>query len=212
MSGGDRHGHTCSHAHHDHDHDEDSGGEAWSLFEQVNTNALICLNEAIPDSLQHVLRPWHKRCDPNLPTLRSDADEQLLICIPFVSPVKIKSICIIGAGDQENPSKVSAFINNEVLDFSGADNTRPVQTWDLVERNVDGRVEYPTKYTKFQDVSKLWLYVKENFGAEYTEIRYIGLKGEFTKYKREAVHTVYESRPMKASKDVKNTNMPSMGM
>ncbi|PXF47586.1 PITH domain-containing protein 1 [Gracilariopsis chorda] len=208
-----RHGHTCSHAHHDHDHDEDGGGEAWALFEQVNTEALICLNEADPDSLKHVLRPWYKRCDPSLPTLKSDADEQLLMCIPFVSPVKIKSICIIGAGGGVSPSHMKAYINDEVLDFSSVASKRPIQEWDLIENNIDGMVDYPTKYTRFQNVSKLWLFVDTNFGADLTEIMYIGLKGEYTKYKREAVNTVYESRPLKASEDVKNTsNMPSMGM
>lgn len=209
MSG---HGHGCSHEHHDHAHEDDSGGEAWSLYEQVDMNALQCLNESVPDSLRHVLRPWHKRCDPSLPQLVSDADEQLLLCIPFVSPVKIKSLCVIGPGDVENPAKISAFLNVEVMDFSTAEAMRPVQTWELVERNVDGAVEYPTKYTKFQNVSKLWLFVQDNFGGDVTKIMYIGLKGEFTKYRREAVHTVYESRPLKAPKDVTSNHMQGMGM
>ncbi|CAN8066305.1 unnamed protein product [Agarophyton chilense] len=211
MDGG-RGGHTCSHAHHDHDHEDEAGGEAWELFKQVDTNALICLNEAQPDSLKHVLRPWYKRCDTTLPTLKSDADDQLLMCIPFISPVKIKSICIIGAGDIENPSHMKAYLNDEVLDFSSVEGKRPIQEWDLTERNVDGVIEYPTKYTKFQNVTKLWLFVSDNFGADFTEIRYIGLKGEYTKYKREAVNTVYESRPLKASEDVKSMNTPRMGM
>lgn len=206
------HGHSCSHEHHDHDHDDDAGGEAWSLYEQINTNALICLNETPPDSLKNILRPWHKRCDPSLPTLKSDVDEQLLLCIPFTNPVKIKSICIIGAGDIENPKTMSAFVNNEAMDFSSAESARPVQEWDLVERNVEGRVEYPTKYARFQNVSKLWLYIKDNFGGEITDIRYLGLKGDFTKHKREAVITVYESRPMKAAEHVKNVQMQGYGM
>lgn len=211
---GHGHGHSCGDDHHDHDHDhgEDTGGEAWSLFEQVDTNGLICLNELEPNSLQHVLRPWHERNNPSLPILTSDADEQLLMCIPFTSPVKIKSVCVIGAGDVENPAKLAAFVNNESMDFAEAESSRAVQEWDLVERNVDGSVEYPTKFTKFQNVSKLWLFVKSNFGGEVTKVMYVGLKGEFTKYKREAVHTVYESRPLKAAKDVTENRMTRMGM
>lgn len=210
MSGND--GHSCGHEHHDHAHEGDEGGEAWALYERINTGALICLNEVEENSLRHVLRPWHARCDMSLPTLRSDADEQLLMCIPFTSPVKIKSICVIGAGDIENPSHMKAFINVENLDFSSATSMRAVQAWDLVERNVEGHVEYPTKFTKFQNVSKLWLFVTSNFGAEFTHIRYIGLKGEFTKYRREAVHTVYESRPLAAAKDVTTDVGQRMGM
>ncbi len=63
-----------------------------------------------------------------------------------------------------------------------------------------------------QNVSKLWLFVPSNFGGDITKIMYIGFKGEFTKYRREAVQAVYESRPLKAAKDVRNTKAPRMGM
>lgn len=41
---------------------------------------------------------------------------------------------------------------------------------------------------------------------------YLGFKGEFTKYRREAVQAVYEARPLKAAKDVRDTKAPRMGM
>lgn len=209
---GDGHGHSCSHEHHDHAHEGEDDGEAWSLYSQVDLNRAVVLNEATPNSLRNVMRPWHQRCDANLATLRSDADEQLLIKIPFVSPVNIRSLCVIGAGDMENPATVKAFINVEIMDFSAAENKKPVQVFELVERNVDGAVEYPTKFTRFQNISTLWLFISRNFGADITDVRYIGLKGVYTKYKREAVHTVYESRPMKAANDIKNVHMGHMGM
>lgn len=208
MSG---HGHTCSHAHHDHAHDDEEGGEAWSLYTKVDPNQCIALNEALPNSLPNILRAWHQRCDPTLPTLRSDADEQLLLKIAFVTPVNIRSLCFIGSGDMENPATVKAFVNVEIMDFPLAETKKSVQTFQLVERNVDGAVEYPTKYTRFQNVSTLWLFISHNFGADYTDIRYLGFKGTYTNYKREAVHTVYESRPMKAAGDVKNTKLAPMG-
>lgn len=150
MSG---HGHdhsACAHEHAEHDHGEDEGGEAWALYEKVDTAALICLNEAQPASLRHVLRPWHQRLDTSLPMLVSDCDDQLLMCIPFTAPVKIKSISVIGPGGEDNPAEMSAFINRENMDFSSAESTTPVQTWQLSETNPDGLLEYPTRYTKFQ--------------------------------------------------------------
>lgn len=209
---GDGHGHSCSHAHHDHSHDDEQDGEAWSLYTQVDNMNLMALNEADPNSLGNVLRPWHQRCDTSLPILRSDADEQLLLKIPFVSPVGIRSICIIGAGDRENPATVKAYVNQEVMDFATAESTKPVQVFELVERNPEGEVECPTKFTRFQNVHTLWLFISRNFGADVTEVRYIGLKGIHTQYKREAVHTVYESRPMKAAEDVKNTQLNRFGI
>lgn len=63
-----------------------------------------------------------------------------------------------------------------------------------------------------QNVSKLWLFISHNFGADTTKIMYLGFKGEFTKYRREAVQAVYEARPLKAAKDVRDTKAPRMGM
>lgn len=152
------HGHAhgaCGHEHaehggHEHDHGQDEGGEAWALYEKIDTDRLLCLNEKRRDSLKDVLRPWHQRLDTTLPTLESDMDEQLLMCIPFVSPVKIKSIAILGAGDEGNPAVMSAYVNQETMDFSSTESTRPVQTWELTRRVGDGLMEYPTRFTKFQ--------------------------------------------------------------
>lgn len=43
---------------------------------------------------------------------------------------------------------------------------------------------------------QLIMFFPSNFGAERTVIQYIGLKGQATNYRREAVETVYEARPM----------------
>lgn len=212
MSGnGHGHGHQCS-AECDHSAELDVGGEEWSLFQRVEMERVICLNEAEPNSGPRVLRPWHARLDENLPKLESDADEQLLLCIPFLAPVKIKSICVIGGGDIQNPAEMRAFKNAEALDFSGAEGMTPVQSWELVESNPLGEIEYPTKYSKFQNVSTLWLFFPRNFGGETSLIQYIGLKGEYTLYKREAVEAVYESRPLAAPKKIGENSVGRMGM
>jgi PITH domain len=220
MSGcGHNHSGACGSEHaehgghgHDHDHGDDEGGEEWSLYSRVDADCVICLNEAEPNSGPRVLRPWHARLDASLPQLASDADEQLLLCLPFTSPVKIKSICVIGAGGEECPAEMKAFINVETLDFSSAESMKPVQTWELVEENARGDLDYPTKFSKFQNVSTLWLFFTRNFGADVTRIMYIGLKGEYTLYKREAVVSMYESRPLAAPKKVPDSDGARMGM
>ncbi|KAF8400959.1 hypothetical protein HHK36_014262 [Tetracentron sinense] len=51
-------------------------------------------------------------------------------------------------------------------------------------------------YSRFQSVASLTLHFPENFGAETTQIQYIGLKGEATQLKRDVVATiVYEVMP-----------------
>ena len=206
-------GHSCEHDHGEQGDGAEGLAEEWGLYREVDTTRLSCLNEAEPDSLKRVLRPWDQRTDTSLPLLTSDADEQLLMCIPFTSPVKIRSICVIGAGGPENPAAMKAFVNHESMDFSSADTTRAVQEWQLVERNPMGDVHYPTKYTKFQNVSVLWLYVTSNFGADVTKIQYIGLRGSSTKYRREAVKTAYEVQPTASTREIRGeSNFPRMGM
>lgn len=148
---------SCGHNHdcgaHGHGESGDDG-EEWSLFNEVDTERCFALNEAVPGSLKGVLKPWTERLQTE-PVLRSDSDEQLLICIPFCTAVKLKAICLIGSGGQENPKTMKAFLNVESMDFSSAESTTPIQTWDLIDDNQNGTIEYRTKYTKFQNVQNV---------------------------------------------------------
>ncbi|KAE9446353.1 hypothetical protein C3L33_21755, partial [Rhododendron williamsianum] len=113
----------------------------------------------------------------------------------FTSDVKIKSISVVGGADGTSPSKMRAFINREGIDFSDAQNMQPIQEWDLAE-NLQGVLEYQTKYSRFQGVGNLTLHFPDNFGGDATQIHYIGLKGEATQLKRDVVATiVYELMP-----------------
>ncbi|GJS22275.1 PITH domain-containing protein 1 [Tanacetum coccineum] len=113
----------------------------------------------------------------------------------FTSDVKIKSISIVGGADGTSPSKMRAFINREGIDFSDAQSMQAVQEWDLAE-NLQGVLEYQTRYSKFQGVGNLTLHFPDNFGGDTSRIQYIGLKGEATQLKRDAVvNIVYELMP-----------------
>ncbi|OVA08488.1 PITH domain [Macleaya cordata] len=119
----------------------------------------------------------------------------LIVNDRFTSDVKIKSISIVGGADGTSPAKMRAFINRDGIDFSDAQSMQPVQEWDLVE-NLQGVLEYQTRYSRFQSVGSLTLHFPENFDAETTQIHYIGLKGEATQLKRDVVATiVYEVMP-----------------
>lgn len=203
-------GHACSAAC-DHSAEADVGGEEWSLHTRVAMDRVTCLNEAEPGSGPRVLRPWAARFDADAPRLSSDADEQLLLAIPFVAPVKLKSICVIGAGGEESPAEMRAFVNCDGLDFGEAELRESTQAWELVDNNGDGRVEYPTRFSRFQNVSTLTLFFNRNYGADVSVIQFIGLKGEYTEYKREAVDAVYESRPLAAPRKM-SEDSARMGM
>lgn len=66
----------------------------------------------------------HTRLPPPWPPpqyLESDADEQLILHIPFKDNVKLKSIAIVGEGGDMHPSSMKAFKNRDDIDF---DNVR----------------------------------------------------------------------------------------
>jgi len=59
------------------------------------------------------------------------------------------------------------------------------------------------------NVNNLVIAIPENFGADITEIKYIGIKGEKTNMKRQVVIATYESKPIMA--DHKNPLKDMMG-
>ncbi|KAL5783380.1 hypothetical protein ACOSP7_008409 [Xanthoceras sorbifolium] len=105
----------------------------------------------------------------------------------------IKSISVVGGADGTSPSKLRVFFNREGIDFSDAQGMQAIQEWELAE-NLQGVLEYQTRYSKFQSVASITLHFPENFGGDTTQIHYIGLKGEATQ--RDVVATiVYEITP-----------------
>ena len=84
----------------------------------------------------------------------------------------------------------------------------PTQEWELQE-DLNGRLEYQTRITKFQNVTNLTLYFPSNFGNDTTIISYIGLKGDFKELKQAPVVTIYEASPNPADHKTKNENFTS---
>lgn len=64
------------------------------------------------------------------------------------------------------------------MHFDNADDITPLQEFDL-HPDPQGKLDYPTKASKFQNLHSLTIYVKDNYGADTTKIHYIGLSGEF---------------------------------
>ena len=68
----------------------------------------------------------------------------------------------------------------------------PAQEFRL-EVNSGGTIELITAIRPFTNITSLVLYFPENHGSvEQTRIKYIGMQGDHTHYRREAVDTVYE--------------------
>lgn len=62
----------------------------------------------------------------------------------------------------------------------------PDQTFSL-NRDLTGELEYATKISRFSNVYHLSIHISKNFGADTTKVFYIGLRGEWTEFRRHEV-------------------------
>ena len=185
-------------------HADQFDGPSNDLLPYIDIAGVCALNESERGACRNVFKTHERHLD-RMPCLESEEDDpQLIIHIPFTCPVKIRSITVIGGADGMAPSTMRASINREALDFADAEDTPPVQEWTLAE-DPNGELEYATQFSKFQNVSRLSLFIPENHGADHTQISYIGLSGVGTDHKRQAVQAVYELR------GVGNLNDPVKG-
>ncbi|GAB1598298.1 PITH domain-containing protein 1-like [Argonauta hians] len=185
------HHHQCCHEH-DADHNEEDCENAFNLYLKIDTNRILCLNEAVEDSGKHVFKPWNERRSKEK-YVESDVDEELIFNIPFTGHVKLKGIIVIGGGENTDPSKIKLFKNRPSMTFDDI-NAEADQEFEL-NPDPNGELQYPTKVARFNQVEHLTLYFPSNFGAELTRIYYIGLKGDFTAFKRHGVTICnYEAR------------------
>jgi hypothetical protein len=180
------------------------------LFKYIDVPHVRCLNEDSDHPGVSCIKPFEARNDTSR-YVESDADEQLIIYIPFTGAASLRSISVFGGGGELSPAKMKAFINRTDIDFDNADDFAPTQEWDLVA-NAKPEDKYPARTGKFNCVEMLVLYFPSNFGAETTRIHYIGLHGKFTSLNRDIVQTVYELRPVPDDNKTKAQDMPKMGM
>lgn len=131
-------------------HETDQGTE-YTLFHQIDKLNIRCLNEAIQGAAVSVFKEWDNRFDQLL-CLESDIDDQLLIHIPFVSTIKLKSISIIAGPAYQSPSKMVAIVNNQDVDFDTVDQTPFTQEWEMPDISLVDAVEYQCKVAKFSNV------------------------------------------------------------
>ena len=140
-----------------------------------------------------ILKPYAQRLS-STPVAVSDADAEMIFILRFISPVHIRKMMVVGEGNNidNHPSQLKCYVNQDIVDFSNISSLNPVQEFNLTP-NVDGTIELITVIRPFTNVSTLVLYFPQNFGEiDQTRIQYIGLQGEHTHYRREAVDTVYE--------------------
>ncbi|KAK6911409.1 PITH domain [Dillenia turbinata] len=118
------------------------------LLDFVDWTGVECLNQSSSHSLANALKQGYRE-DDGL-NLESDADEQLLIYIPFTQVIKLYAIVIKGP-EEEGPKTVKFFTNKEHMGFSNVNDFPPSDTAILSPDHLKGK-PIVLKYVKFQSV------------------------------------------------------------
>ncbi|EMD01275.1 hypothetical protein BAUCODRAFT_204619 [Baudoinia panamericana UAMH 10762] len=196
-----------SHCHDEHDHNHDhSEGAAHDhsddltpalqnhIYEQIDFSAINTLNESSPRAGSKVVqKTWAERMNSE-PELSSDADEQLLMHIPFTAQIRLHSILLRTSATDSAPQTLKVYLNRDDLDFGTVSSLQPTQTLELAQTNE--LQEVPVKRALFNTVRSLDLFFEDNWGQgeeDITRISYIGFKGEWMKLSREPVNFLYEA-------------------
>ncbi|GAB2287419.1 hypothetical protein Dimus_021796 [Dionaea muscipula] len=144
------------------------------LLDFVDWSGVECLNQSSNHSLSNALKQGYREDDGLI--LESDADEQLLIYIPFTQVIKLHSIAVKGP-EEEGPRTIKLFSNREHMGFSNVNDFPPSDIAVLSPDDLQGK-PIALKYVKFQNVRSLTIFIEENqSGSEITKVQKIALYG-----------------------------------
>ncbi|CAJ2628553.1 PITH domain-containing protein At3g04780 [Trifolium pratense] len=144
------------------------------LLDFIDWTSVECLNQSTTHSLPNAIKQGYRE-DEGL-HLESDADEQLLLYIPFTQVIKLYSIAFKGPED-EGPKTVKLFSNKEHMGFSNVNDYPPSDTVVLSPEHLQGKPVL-LKYVKFQNVRSLTIFIEDNqTGSEITKVQKIQLIG-----------------------------------
>ncbi|XP_057735198.1 PITH domain-containing protein At3g04780 [Arachis stenosperma] len=144
------------------------------LLDFIDWSGVECLNQSSTHSLPNALKQGYRE-DDGL-HLDSDADEQLLLYIPFTQVIKLHSILVKGP-EEEGPKTVKLFSNKEHMGFSNVNDYPPSDMAVLTPDNLKGKPVL-VKYVKFQNVRSLTIFIEDNqTGSEITKVQKIMLYG-----------------------------------
>ncbi|KAM0111423.1 hypothetical protein ACP6JB_002985 [Aspergillus fumigatus] len=143
-----------------------------------------------------MVKTWADRLNDE-PELESDADEQLLMYIPFTGQVKLHSLLIYTAPTLSAPKRLKLFKNRNDLDFATASDLTPTQTIEIPQPVPGSDVfELPLSRAHWNATTSITLFFEDNWSSgeeDVTKVGYIGFKGQFMALNREPVSFLYEA-------------------
>jgi hypothetical protein len=202
------HHHEHGHDHHDHDHDLPTDEYGPSLLDHIQLSSVRCLNEATAGSAVKIFKPIRNREDES-DFLESDADEELILHVPFNACVRMKFFALSGGANGSCPSNVKIFTNREDIDFDNCNDLPATQEFELAE-DLQGRCFYRLNARAFSNITSVTFYFPSNHGSDTTTIYYMDIRGDFMQLlARKAVKTTYESRPQLSDHKARNESSTS---
>lgn len=135
-----------------------------------------------------------------------------LTCPRFTAQIKLHSILLRTSPSLSAPKTLHLHINQDNLDFSSAEEAKPVQTLELSQTS--DVQEIPVKRALFGKVQRLALFFADNFGdgeEDVTRLSYVGFKGEWTRLGKAPTNIIYEAAAQPGDHKVKGTSVNQMG-
>ncbi|KAJ6500323.1 PITH domain-containing protein [Mycena sanguinolenta] len=140
--------------------------ESVSLLKHVDIMQLNCLNESNEHTLSSIAAA--KTLNTTNNHLLSDADEQLLLNLPFHQSVRIRSIVIKSSVGEQAPKRVKLLVNRPSIGFEDveeAEEPEVAQILDLSEDDVKNGKPIALRFVRFQNVNSLHIFVVSNHGG-----------------------------------------------
>ncbi|KAL5612243.1 hypothetical protein BROUX41_000216 [Berkeleyomyces rouxiae] len=212
--------HHCQDEHHEHgghDHEHDHSDDVTpalehSLYQHIIFDQIQTLNEESAGSGRGIVKKtWYEKNSVE-PELRSSADEQLLIEIPFTGQVKLHSILIRTGTTDSAPRTLHVFANRDDMDFAEAEDSAATQTFELPQSN--DVQELSVKRAQFARTRKLTLFFSDNYGdgeEDVTKILYLAFKGDWMQTGRAPTNIIYEAAANPSDHALKGTASKKMG-
>ncbi|KAJ7778303.1 galactose-binding domain-like protein [Mycena metata] len=179
------------------------GTDIANLYGFIDKDNVHGLNLAVPEDAKAIIKPWDER-DSTLKYADSGVDDQIILHIPFVQNVRLKSILLkleegdsspfhfnptltkgIGRGEV-TPRHLRIYANHpDIVDFADAETTTPQLNISLLEGET-GVIEYPFRVAAFTSITSLSLFFSDSVGGDVSRIYYVGFKGDAKSAQREA--------------------------
>ncbi|KAG6910882.1 hypothetical protein DXG01_006565 [Tephrocybe rancida] len=143
--------------------------ECVSLLEYLDLSQLACLNENPSHTLKSIVASKSRNQTTNY--LSSDADEQLLLNIPFNQSVRVRSIVLYTSIFEQAPRTIKLAVNRPSLGFGDIEDAKEpevAQVLILEEGDVKDGNPVKLRFVRFQTVNSLHIFVGDNHGDEET--------------------------------------------